>query len=134
MGLWHGRSDGQKPKRLKDMDIVSDITFVKGDVTDLTSVLSAIQYVEPDWTFHLAAQTDVAMSFKDPLSTFKTNCLGTQNILEAVRLKNSECRVIFAGSSEEYGLQFLNKNHYENMKEIWYNRTNAKTFSRDTFR
>jgi GDPmannose 4,6-dehydratase len=117
VGLLHNHSDRQKPKRLKDMDIVSDISFVRGDVTDLTSVLSAIQYAEPDWIFHLAAQSDVPTSFKDPLSTFRTNCLGTQNILEGIRLKNSESRIIFAGSSEEYGLQFIDKNHYEEMKK-----------------
>jgi GDP-D-mannose dehydratase len=44
IGLLHSRSDGHKPKRLKDMDIISNMTFVRGDITDLTSILSAISY------------------------------------------------------------------------------------------
>ena len=116
-GLLHGRSDGQQPKLLKDMDIISKTRFIRGDVTDLTSILSAIQYAEPDWIFHLAAQSHVPTSFKDPLSTFRINCLSTQNILEAARLKNSKSRIVFAGSSEEYGLQFMDGNHYESMKK-----------------
>jgi len=116
-GLLHGRSDGQQPKLLKDMDIISKTRFIRGDVTDLTSILSAIQYAEPDWIFHLAAQSHVPTSFKDPLSTFRVNCLGTQNILEGTRLKDSKSRIVFAGTSEEYGLQFMDNNHYESMEQ-----------------
>ena len=65
----------------------------------------------------MASQSYVPQSFKDPLGTFKTNCLGTQNILEAVRLKDARSRIIFAGSSEEYGLQFVDVNHFEKMKK-----------------
>jgi GDPmannose 4,6-dehydratase len=117
VGLFRSHSDGQQPKLLKDMDIISKVRFIRGDVTDLTSILSAIQYAEPDWIFHLAAQSHVPTSFKDPLSTFRINCLGTQNILEGTRLKNSKSRIVYAGSSEEYGLQFMDDNHYESMKQ-----------------
>jgi GDPmannose 4,6-dehydratase len=117
VGLLHSRSDSRQPKLLKDMGIISKMSFIRGDVVDLTSILSAIQYAEPDWIFHLAAQSHVPTSFKDPLSTFRINCLGTQNILEGTRLKNSDSRIVFAGSSEEYGLQFMDANHYESMKQ-----------------
>ena len=117
VGLLHIRSDGQQPKHLKDMGIISKMRFIRGDVADLTSILSAIQYADPDCIFHLAAQSHVPTSFKDPLSTFRINCLGTQNILEGTRLKNSDSRIVFAGSSEEYGLQFMDANHYESMKQ-----------------
>jgi GDPmannose 4,6-dehydratase len=117
VGFLHTRSDGQQPKLLKDMGIISKMRFIRGDIVDLTSILSAIQYAEPDWIFHLAAQSHVPTSFKDPLSTFRINCLGTQNILEGTRLKNSDSRIVFAGSSEEYGLQFMDADHYESMKQ-----------------
>ena len=38
--------------------------------------------------------------------------LGTQNLLEAIRLKDIDCRIVFAGSSEEYGLQIISEEHY----------------------
>ena len=116
-GLILRRADGRTPRRLAEMNIISNINLIYGDVTDLTSILSAIQECQPDWIFHLAAQSFVPQSFKDPLGTFKINCSGTQNILEAVRLKDARSRIIYAGSSEEYGLQYVNVDHFEKMKK-----------------
>jgi GDPmannose 4,6-dehydratase len=117
IGLISRRSDYRKPHRLTEMGVTSNIRLISGDVTDLTSILSAIQEADPDWIFHLAAQSFVPQSFRDPLETFRINCYGTQNILEAMRLKDSDSRIIFAGSSEEYGLQFKDSNHLESMKK-----------------
>jgi GDPmannose 4,6-dehydratase len=114
-GLIVRRADNQKPKRLKD--IISNVRLIYGDITELTSILSVIQEVKPDWIFHLASQSYVPQSYKDPLGTFRVNCLGTQNVLEAVRLKNLESRVVFAGTSEEYGLQFKDMDHFERIKK-----------------
>ena len=116
-GLITRRSDGQKPKRLTEMGILQDVNLISGDVTDLTSIISAVHEIQPDWIFHLASQSYIPQSFKDPLGTFMTNCLGTQNVLEAIRLRDSDSRIIFAGSSEEFGLQFDSERHLENMKK-----------------
>jgi len=116
-GLILRRADGKTPGRLVEMNNNSNIDLIYGDVTDLTSVLSAIQDCQPDLIFHLASQSYVPQSFKDPIGTFQVNCLGTQNILEAVRLKDARSRIIFAGSSEEYGLQFRDIKHFETMKK-----------------
>ena len=116
-GLVMNRADRLKPRRLIEMGIISDVQLVSGDITNLTSIVSAIHEIQPDWIFHLASQSFVPQSFKDPLGTFRTNCLGTQNVLESVRLRDSDSRVIFAGSSEEYGLQFDSETHYQNMKK-----------------
>lgn len=116
-GLVSRRADGHKPVRLAELSIQDEIKLISGDITDLTSVLSAVQTTEPDWIFHLAAQSYVPESFRDPLSTFRVNCLGTQNLLEAIRLKDLNSRLIFAGSSEEYGLQFKDEDHFEQLKQ-----------------
>jgi GDPmannose 4,6-dehydratase len=115
-GFVQRRANHIRPKRLTEMDLISSIELIEGDITDLTSFLSAIQKTEPDWIFHLAAQSYVPESFRDPLGTFRINCLGTINILEAVRLKDLKSKIIFAGSSEEYGLQFKDQHHYETIK------------------
>jgi GDPmannose 4,6-dehydratase len=115
-GLQSPRADFRRSKRLKETGITSDIRIIIGDVTDLTSILSAIQHSQPDWIFHLAAQSFVPDSFRDPNRTFRVNCLGTVNILEAARLKDVNPRIIFAGSSEEYGLQFKDADHLERMR------------------
>lgn len=116
-GLIQRRADGQRPSRLEQMDLISEVRMVPGDVTDLTSILSALTISEPDWVFHLAAQSYIPESFRDPIGTYRINCQGTQNILEAVRLRHFDTRVIFAGSSEEYGLQFKDSAHYETLKK-----------------
>jgi GDPmannose 4,6-dehydratase len=114
-GLQSPRADFRKSKRLKEMGILSDIDIVVGDITDLTSILTAIQRSQPDWIFHLAGQSFVPESFRDPIRTFRVNCFGTLNVLEATRLKNVNPRIIFAGSSEEYGLQFIDEDHFKRM-------------------
>jgi GDPmannose 4,6-dehydratase len=117
VGLFSRRADSRKPQHLIDSGILHRIQLINGDITDLTSVLSAIQQAQPDWMFHFAAQTFIPQSFNDPLGTFRVNCQGTQNVLEAIRLKDFEIRAIFAGSSEEYGLQFKNVDHFKKMKD-----------------
>jgi len=112
-GLFRRRADGNMPKRLIEIGIVDRVRLVEGDITDLTSLLFALDRAQPDVIFHLASQSYVPRSFLDPLETFRVNSLGTQNLLEAVRLKDLDCKIIFAGSSEEYGLQIASEKHYE---------------------
>jgi GDPmannose 4,6-dehydratase len=116
IGLQLPGADLSKSKLFKKMGILSDIHIITGDITNLTSILTPIQYSRPDWIFHLAAETFVPESFRDPVRTFTVNCLGTLNILEAARLTNVNPRIIFAGSSEEYGLQFIDANHFNKMR------------------
>jgi len=112
-GLVRRRADGAVPKRLADIGIANEVKLIEGDLTDLTSLLSALDKAQPDVIFHLAAQSFVPRSFVDPLETFRTNSLGTQNLLEAVRLKDYDPKIVFAGSSEEYGLQIASEKHYK---------------------
>jgi len=114
-GLFRRRADGNVPKRLVETGILDRIRLVEGDVTDLTSLLFALDKAQPDLIFHLASQSYVPRSFADPLETFRVNSLGTQNLLEAIRLKDLDCKIVFAGSSEEYGLQIASEGHYERM-------------------
>jgi len=112
-GLYRRRTDGTAPKRLIEAGILNEVKLLEGDVTDLTSLLFVLDKAQPDIIFHLASQSFVPRSFVDPLETFRVNCLGTQNLLEAVRLKDLDCKIVFAGSSEEYGLQIASEKHYE---------------------
>lgn len=114
-GLVRRRAEGLNYRRLKEVGIFNQVKLIEGDVTDLTNMLFALDKAEPDVVFHLASQSFIPRSFTNPLETFYTNSLGTQNLLEAVRLKELDCRIVFAGSSEEYGLQIASEKHYERM-------------------
>jgi GDPmannose 4,6-dehydratase len=56
-----------------------------------------------DCGFHLAAQSFVAYSFEDELSTLNINVSGTHYVLWAVKECSPECRFYFAASSEMFG-------------------------------
>ena len=95
---------GAKRPRSRGEFVNGAVQYVEADITDYTSVAQAIKKVEPDYLFHLAAQSYVPLSWKAPQATFTTNAIGTVNILEAVRRESPDTVVQVAGSSEEYGL------------------------------
>lgn len=73
------------------------------EISNYGSVFSAIEQVKPDEIYHLAAQSDVGYSFKDPFQTFQTNIDGTLNVLESMRKIVPKARMYFAASSEMFG-------------------------------
>ncbi len=110
-GFARKRADGAPPKRLVEQNLLDKITIIDGDLTDLSTIVGAVQQSSPDVIFHLGAQSYVPRSFEEPLETFRVNSWGTQNLLEAVRLSGVDPKIIFAGSSEEYGLQVAHEQH-----------------------
>lgn len=56
-----------------------------GDVTDLEELTMSLQQAQPEIVFHLAAQPLVLESYRNPTATYRTNVMGTVNLLEAVR-------------------------------------------------
>ena len=76
------------------------IDFIEGSVTDQVAVERACDGV--DCVIHLAAQTSVPRSIKDPIVTYRVNIEGTMNVLLAARNSNVR-RVVFASSCAIYG-------------------------------
>ena len=58
---------------------------VDGDVRDAEAVRRAIEEHRPEVVFHMAAQSLVRRSFREPVETYATNVMGTVNVLDAVR-------------------------------------------------
>ncbi|MBN2517871.1 MAG: GDP-mannose 4,6-dehydratase [Candidatus Altiarchaeota archaeon] len=71
------------------------------DITSSGALERITKRTKPDIIFHLAAQTDVQGSFKDPEETYRINLLGTENVLKAAG--KIDARVLFASTSEVYG-------------------------------
>jgi GDP-4-dehydro-6-deoxy-D-mannose reductase len=83
---------------------IKDLNLVEADILDASSVLQLIRKIEPDWIFHLAAQSFVPTSWNAPASTITTNVIGQLNFFEALRsLGRLDTRFHVCGSSEEYG-------------------------------
>ena len=73
------------------------------DLLDSSSLNNLIANTNPDEIYNLAAQSHVAVSFKNPVFTTQTGTLGSVSILEAVRNLDNECKFYQASSSEMYG-------------------------------
>lgn len=74
------------------------------DITDRTSLDSALSRAQPDAVIHLAAQSHVPTSYADPKETYRVNFLGTLNLLEALDESRFTGRLLFIGSADTYGL------------------------------
>ena len=116
-GLIRRRADGTIAKNLIDHGIENSVNTIEGDLTEITSLATALEISEPDYVFHLGAQSFVPRSFENSPETQMINCIGTANLLDAARTNDSNTKIIFAGSSEEYGLVISSKEHYEHAKK-----------------
>lgn len=76
-----------------------------GDVLDSDAVKVAVATSRPDAVIHLAGQSSAAVSFEQPVETYRTNANGTWTLLEAVRQHAPRARVLVVGSGEVYGPQ-----------------------------
>lgn len=78
----------------------SKINFWHGDIRD-EGIIQRIVFEKPEAIVHLAAQTMVDLSIKNPIFDASENIMGTLNILEAARQCNA--RVVFASTAAAYG-------------------------------
>ncbi len=72
------------------------------DVRSYRDLLSAVELVQPEVIFHLAAQPIVAFGVDNPYETFDTNIMGTVSLLEAVRVLRRPCVVVVVTSDKCY--------------------------------
>jgi len=82
------------------------VSVHNADLNDFASLLSLINKIEPDYIFHLAAQSYPKTSFDSPLETLQTNIIGTCSLLEAVRLSKMQTNkpvIHVCASSEVFG-------------------------------
>ena len=84
-------------------NVYNQIKLHYADMTDLSSLISVIQKVQPDEIYNLAAQSHVRISFDQPIYTCNTTGLGTLNLLEAVKLIKPNTKIYQASSSEMFG-------------------------------
>ncbi len=75
---------------------------LRGDIRASGSLQSAVEQVQPEIIFHLAAQPIVRRSYAEPLETFEANVIGTIHLMEAVRRLDRPCIVLIATSDKCY--------------------------------
>jgi GDPmannose 4,6-dehydratase len=77
--------------------------LIYADLLDVPSLLHALKISDPCEVYNLAAQSHVRISFDQPVYTAQATGLGTLNLLEAIRLHNTNIRMYQASSSEMFG-------------------------------
>jgi GDPmannose 4,6-dehydratase len=90
--------------RLRWLGISEKVVLVDGNLTDLSSLIRALQEVRPTEVYNLAAQSFVKSSWQQPILTGTVTGLGAINMLEAIRISCPEVRFYQASSSEMFGL------------------------------
>lgn len=73
------------------------------DILDAAAVTALLREIRPDHIYYLAAQSSVALSWRNPELTVDVNIKGCLHLLEAVRALELPCRILLVGSGEEYG-------------------------------
>lgn len=75
---------------------------LRGEISDASAVLAAMEQARPTVVFHLAAQPIVRAGFTDPYGTFQSNVMGTVAVLEACRKVPSVEAVVVITSDKVY--------------------------------
>ena len=76
---------GSHLENLTSVENAPNYQFVKGDINDASFLEELFQTHKFDGVIHLAAESHVDRSIKDPLSFIKTNIVGTLNLLHAAK-------------------------------------------------
>ena len=74
-----------KPSHFKAIKLKNKIHHKKMDIRNLKLLKKIFKRYQPDYVFHLAAQSLVKKSYSDPTYTWETNTVGTLNVLESLR-------------------------------------------------
>ena len=106
---------------LKDIEAMPNYVFVKADICDFDAMLSLMKEYAVDGVIHLAAESHVDRSIKDPFTFARTNVMGTLSLLQAAKLvwedsadKYEGKRFYHISTDEVYGA--LKMNHPEGIE------------------
>ncbi|MEI7474778.1 MAG: CDP-glucose 4,6-dehydratase [bacterium] len=102
------------PSMFNKLQLNKKLTHIIGDVRNAEHLKKVIKQYNPEIVFHLAAQPLVRLSYKDPLTTYETNIMGTLNVLEAVRANDCVRAVVNVTSDKCYE----NKEYIYGYREI----------------
>jgi CDP-paratose 2-epimerase len=80
-----------------------EVSFIHGDVRNLSDVDVLIRKLKPEVIFHLAGQVAMTTSMQNPRNDFEINVLGSINVLEAVRQHCPDAGIVYASSNKVYG-------------------------------
>ena len=111
------------PSLFELADVSESMTSITGDVQDYENLFSVLNEHKPEIIVHMAAQSLVRESYRNPITTYSTNVMGTVNLLEAVR-HSSSAKVVVNVTSDKC---------YENNEWVWAYRENDRLGGHDPY-
>jgi len=121
--IGYSNSLPSRPSMFSICGIGRRITYITNDVTDYDELKKVFIKYNPDFVFHLASQPIVSRAYLNPKLTFKTNILGTINILECMR----------HFSKDAVGVIITSDKCYKNMEWSWGYRENDELGGNDPY-
>jgi len=91
-----------KPCLFEVAGVATGMQSITGDVRDLGQLQGCLHTHKPEIVIHMAAQSLVRRSYRDPIETYSTNVIGTVHLLEAVRSTSSVRAVLVVTSDKCY--------------------------------
>ena len=103
------------PSMFTELDVQNKIKkSIIGDILDYDKLAKEIQDFQPEIIFHLAAQPLVRLSYSEPILTYKTNVIGSLNVLEAARNCSSVKAFVNVTTDKCYENKEINRGYSEN--------------------
>ncbi len=104
------------PSHYAEANLAVGMVDLRIDIRDRATLEEAVVTAQPDFVFHLAAQSLVRRSYDEPLETWHTNVLGTLHVLESLRKLDKHCSAVIITSDK----------CYDNVEWVWgYRETDA---------
>jgi CDP-glucose 4,6-dehydratase len=90
------------PSHFNAIKLKRKITHKKIDIRNLKILKKTFKKYQPDYVFHLAAQSLVRRSYSNPVYTWETNTIGTLNVLESLKELKKNCVAVIITSDKSY--------------------------------
>ena len=102
------------PSHFKAIKLQNKINHKRIDIRNLRLLKKTFKKYQPDYVFHLAAQSLVKRSYSDPIYTWETNTVGTLNVLESLRELRKNCIAVLITSDKSYKNLEIKRGYSEN--------------------
>lgn len=99
--LWGLKRPNSRMRNVRHMR--ECVRWIDGDLTDITSLMAALEKSRPDKIYHFGALSWVTPSWDMPAAYMQTNAIGTINLFEAMRAIGLKARVLVSCTPEEFG-------------------------------
>jgi len=112
-----------EPSMFVELALERRITHHVLDIRDLAALAALFRAEQPEFVFHLAAQSIVSRSYRDPVETISTNAVGTMNVLECLRGLRQRCCAVLVTSDK----------CYDNVEWVWGYRETDRLGGKDVY-